>query len=152
MDQVNKHWKPLAVGLTAATVAGLAFYYMSSSKKEQAMVEDIEEAVKAVSGKDWPNMNRIVDPSKTKNEEKAQFKRWSEKVFKKFIKNHGEFSTDKDGCLNLEDFMMTYSLIEIKARIDLHDSRNADLERKIPLFTKAFYEKFESAEDATAAK
>jgi hypothetical protein len=151
MDQVNKHWKPLAAGVTAVAMAGLVYYYLVKETSVHQMIEDVEETSKAVSADTWPNMHRIIDPELSKVDQDAQFNLWVGKVFSKYIEKHGSFKTDKEGRLQFDDFMNVYALVEIKARLDMSDSRNSDMERKIPLFKNAFYTE-QSGEEATESK
>lgn len=137
MEDIKKHWKPIALGVTAATLALLAYYY-SREDKQHALVQDLEVASKLISS-EWPNMHRIVDPTKTQAQQLAQFNDWINKVVGPFIEKHGNFKTGMDGTLGIKDFLQTYQLVEVKARIDLKDSRQNDALRKSPLFEKAFF-------------
>ena len=65
MEDIKKHWKPIALGVTAATVAALAFYY-TRDNKQHAQVQDVEAAGKSVDSQEWPDMYRIVDPTLSK--------------------------------------------------------------------------------------
>ena len=68
MDKVNKNLKPIAIGATAAVMAGLVYYFLFKDSKEQQMVLDVEEVSKAVSSENWPNMHRIIDPRGSKSD------------------------------------------------------------------------------------
>lgn len=154
MEDIKKHWKPIAIGVTALSLAFLTYYY-SRDEKQHALVQDVEQLSKKIDAQEWPSMHRIVDPTKTQAEQEAQFNKWINKVVSQFVEKHGNFKTGLDGTVGIKDFLQTYQLVEVKARMDLKDTRQNDALRKAPLFEKAFFAKTseeEKKEDRTEAK
>ena len=71
MDSIQKHWKPIAAGLVATSLAAY-LVYINRSVKAHAELKDIntQKAALAANPDQWPKLRRIIDFKAPSNDQK----------------------------------------------------------------------------------
>ena len=133
----RKHGKSIGIGVGALALAYLVYRLSSDSQDKAHAVADFDKHSKDICDKKMPKIHRAVNWTDTRAKQKEQLNNWFDNAFKKFVKHHGAFSTNDDGCMKFDDFKEIYSVIEAYVRCDLVEGRCKVEQARAPLFKQA---------------
>ena len=60
MDSIQKHWKPLALGVAATA---LAAYLLYNNSKATAVCQDVDSLAANLDASVWPKLRLVIDSS-----------------------------------------------------------------------------------------